>query len=631
MADALGSHGGDGHEIWVDKNGGLGHLLRIVTPEDAFEAQPIWSQAADIRLLFCGRLDNRNDLLRELGPFETEWSRVPDSAVASKAYLRWGADCVNRIIGDYVMAAWQPREQRVVFVRAPLSDRTMYYNLHGETLAFATSPLGLFALPFVSKELDRERLADYVVRAPVEPDRTFYKDIKTVEGGSVTTVDVNGVRTQLLWHPNSLPEIRFKSDDEYMEAFRERFDLSVKTRLRSAFPLAAMMSGGIDSSSVACTAAGELAGSGQRLHVFTQVPREPSDRLENDYYTDETPFVQAIARMYPNMDLHLVPTKTGSVLAGHGAFIAASGAPFRNMGNRPWIEGILHQAHSVGARVVLTGAQGNTAFSWSGKGVLPGMVRRGQFVRAWRHARALEGKKTLRRFLGHGILPLLPGAVWLAVMRRLYPDDVQLAANPTWSAFSPLRRDFEQAQRVRERARDKRVELVPRQGHNSLAERIALLKFGESLGPEICCGLEARSGVEMRDPTADRRLVEFCLSIPEEQFQLNGVPRSLPRRAMADRWPPEVAANTCRGLQNSDWHDVMMRSLPELKDAFDRISTSPLATEILDLGRMRRILDTIEGRKSDSIHTFVDVLQILYLGLGLGQFFEWIEGAGVSN
>jgi asparagine synthase (glutamine-hydrolysing) len=64
-------------------------------------------------------------------------------------------------------------------------------------------------------------------------------------------------------------------------------------------------------------------------------------------------------------------------------------------------------------------------------------------------------------------------------------------------------------------------------------------------------------GVDMRDPSADRRLVEFCLSVPPEQFLAGGVPRSLARRAFADRLPPEVLRERRKGYQAADWFEGM--------------------------------------------------------------------------
>jgi len=632
MAKALVPHGSDGRAIWVGPNAGLGHILRIVTPEDRAERQPVRHPSGHHLLVFCGRLDNRKEMLSQLGDLHGSLMGgspiVPDSAIVSAAFERWGSDCADRLCGDFVFVGWLENEQRIVASRSPLSCRTLFYFWDGVTLAFATAPSGLFALKFIRKDLDRERLADYMVHAPIEHGHSFFRDVRMLEGGTVLTVDKAGSRTKSIWNLEGLAEIRLKNDDEYLEAYLERFDHAVEARLRSAFPLSAMMSGGLDSSSVVCTAAPMLNRDGRRIHAFTQVPRDGfQDPQFKGSYSDETPFVQAIAGKYENVDLRLVRTEVRGVLDDHSRFISAAAAPFRNMGNRVWVEEILRQAQAVGSRAILTGSMGNLAFSWDGDGAIPELIKRGRLVEAWRQSQAFRNRSSVNAFLRRGILPLLPETQWLAVMRRLKPNHPILSRNPFWATISPLRTDFVRSQRVEERARDKGCSLLLRTDRGLRGDQIRLLREHEALGSEIWCGLRSLYGVEERDPMSDRRLVEFCLSIPQGQFQRDGISRHLTRRAMVDRWPEEIVSNPGRGEQDADWREVMMSTRPELQVTLDRLRSSHLAVEILDLERIQMVLAGIADAPPHSTRTFVDAMEIVYLGLGLGQFFEWIEAA----
>jgi len=630
MAEALASHGGDVRSIWKRANAGLGHHLRIVTPEDRAERQPVRHPSGHHLLNFCGRLDNRKDLLNKLGNLHgallDSSSVIPDSAIVAAAFEQWGLECASRLCGDFVFAAWLEREQRIVIFRAPLSCRTLFYFWDGVTLAFSTSPIGLFALRFIRKDLDRERLADYMVHAPIEDGHSFFCDMRILESGTALTVDKSGLRTESFWNPEELPELRLKNDEEYLEGYLELFDQAVEARLRSAFPLSAMMSGGLDSSSVVCTAAPMLEKEERRIYAFTQIPREgfqsPNSKGE---YSDETPFVEAIARKYENVDLRLVSTEIQCLLGGHSRFICAAGAPFRNMANRAWIEEILCQAQAAGSRAILTGSMGNIAFSWDGDGMIPGLIRRGRLVEAWRQAKAFKRTSTLRAFVRRGILPLLPDSLWLSTMRRLTPRDPSISGRPTWAAISPLRTEVVRSLRVDERAHDKGFSLLWRNDLDKRKIQARFLREHERLGSEIWCGLHSLYGVEERDPMSDRRLVEFCLSIPDDQFQRDGISRRLTRCAMAGRWPPEIALNTGRGEQDADWHALLMATRSELQLGLDRLYSSPLANELLDLDRIQRVLSGIADAPPDCTKTFVDAMEILYLGLGLGQFFEWIE------
>jgi asparagine synthase (glutamine-hydrolysing) len=96
----------------------------------------------------------------------------------------------------------------------------------------------------------------------------------------------------------------------------------------------------------------------------------------------------------------------------------------------------------------------------------------------------------------------------------------------------------------------------------------------------------ARWGVSVRDPTADRRVVEYCLSLPFETYVQGGVYRSLGRRAFSDRVPHEVLWNFTRGYQAADWYEGLEKDLPEVSDLIDAIEGTD-ASRALDLEWMR--------------------------------------------
>ena len=104
-------------------------------------------------------------------------------------------------------------------------------------------------------------------------------------------------------------------------------------------------------------------------------------------------------------------------------------------------------------------------------------------------------------------------------------------------------------------------------------------------------GLQAATGVEVRDPTADKRMFEFCFSIPHEQYVAGGLSRSLARRAMKDRLPQSTLARQQRGLQGADWYSIMAESLPELRRELALMRQSPLTAKALDLKTMEDLLD----------------------------------------
>jgi asparagine synthase (glutamine-hydrolysing) len=97
-------------------------------------------------------------------------------------------------------------------------------------------------------------------------------------------------------------------------------------------------------------------------------------------------------------------------------------------------------------------------------------------------------------------------------------------------------------------------------------------------------------GLDKRDPTADVRLIEFCLSLPTEMLLDARRRRPLARAALADRVPAAVLDRPGKGYQASDWHLALTRDLDRLHDLVDRIAADPLAASVIDTEMLRRLL-----------------------------------------
>ena len=132
--------------------------------------------------------------------------------------------------------------------------------------------------------------------------------------------------------------------------------------------------------------------------------------------------------------------------------------------------------------------------------------------------------------------------------------------------------------------------------------------------------LGAGYNLDVRDPTQDSRLVEFCLRLPNDQFRRRGEDRWLIRRAMAGRMPQEVLYNRRKGLQAADLGYRVAEQHEEISAVLDRLEQSSLARECLDLTRMRGVLTELQC-KIDAATT-VQCGTILLHGLGVGLFLE---------
>src|SRR5262249_54305075 len=139
------------------------------------------------------------------------------------------------------------------------------------------------------------------------------------------------------------------------------------------------------------------------------------------------------------------------------------------------------------------------------------------------------------------------------------------------------------------RARANNHDLALRPFKDGFSLRLQLLQLTDP-GNYNKAGLGALQ-IDYRDPTADVRLLEFCLAVPMEQFLRDGTPRALARRALADRLPKQVLEQTRTGLQVADWHEDLTAARDGVVDELDRLEACPAAAATLDLPRLRRLME----------------------------------------
>jgi asparagine synthase (glutamine-hydrolysing) len=133
--------------------------------------------------------------------------------------------------------------------------------------------------------------------------------------------------------------------------------------------------------------------------------------------------------------------------------------------------------------------------------------------------------------------------------------------------------------------------------------------------------------IDARDPTADRRLIEFCLSVPTEQFFRDGVPRALARTALADRVPSEVLNEKRHGLQAIDWHEGLTAARPQVVEEISRLENTPSAAHALDLPRMRRLAENWPARGWHQDDTVNQYRLALLRGISVGHFLRRASGS----
>jgi asparagine synthase (glutamine-hydrolysing) len=548
-------------------------LFRLL-PEDAFDSQPV-APAGGSLLVADLRLDNRRVLGAALGLSPAELSRFADSALLGRALERWGADAVERLAGDFAFAWFDVQAGRLLLARDPLGQRPLFFARRTGFIAFASMPRGLHALPEVERRPDADNVARFLAHLPRTGRESFFAGVDRVEPGHAIVLTLSGISSRRYWQPRR-HSLRLGGFDDYVEAFRGELDRAVSVRLRGTDAVtAAHLSGGWDSNAVAATAA-RLLGPGATLAAFTAIPRLKGAEAEGRF-SDEGPLAAATASLYPNLVHHVLPNPDESPLDRLESDLGLYERPLFNPCNHVWLAGLRSAARESGARVLLSGEIGNWTISAGRTALLADYLREGRPLAAWRAARALVGSggARWRGALASAFGPWIPETLW----RRLQP----LSSDPAALVRPALRPEL-LARMATEQAALPPPRRLDRFEHSLAA--LSAMDFGEHRKAIL-----AGWGLDKRDPTADPRLIEFCLSLPTDMLLDARRRRPLARAALADRVPAAVLDRQGKGYQASDWHVALTRDLERAHDLVDRIGADALAASVIDTGVLKGLLD----------------------------------------
>jgi asparagine synthase (glutamine-hydrolysing) len=595
----------------------LGRRLFRLTPEDSFDRGP---EMRGGRILVAdARLDNRPELASALGISPADSSRLSDAALLMHALDRWDEEAVARLTGYFAFALWDPESERLLLARDFLGHRPLHYHRGDGFFAFASMPKGLHALDSVPVAPNQRMAADFLALMPDNGSETFFEGVEKVIPGHIAVVTRDGIETRRYWHPPAAL-LRLKSGAEYEEALREKVDSAVAAQLRGAGSgVGAHLSGGLDSGTVAATAARLLAPDGGKVTAFTSVPREGYSGGIRNAISDEGPLSAAIASLYPNMDHVLIRSGGRSPFSNLDRSFFLFERPVLNLCNEVWLEAIAEAAKQRGLKVVLGGALGNLSISYDGMQLLPQLLSRGRLLRLGREIGGLIRTGTrIGTIASQTLGPFLPVPLWRMV-QRLRGKPVGLHG---YSAINP---GSVAANGVVARAFERGLDLSYRPRSDPVETRLWAI---DRVDPgNYIKGWLGGWGIDMRDPTADQRLIEFCLSVPAEQFLAGGIPRSLARRAFADRLPAEVVRERRKGYQAADWHEGLTGGVDDLRMEVERFAEIDATTDALDTRRLAGLARKLpDGDWHDDLVTGSYRLALLR-GVSAGHFIRKAAGS----
>lgn len=262
MADRIRHRGPDDGGVWCDPDSGYAVAHRRLSIIDLSPAghQPMLSASGRWVLAYNGEIYNHVELRRRLQSESAApvWRGHSDTETLLAALEAWGVETtLKRCVGMFAFALWN-RVDRVLFLaRDRMGEKPMYYGWQGATFLFGSELKALTAHPTFSAEVDRGALALMLRHSYVPAPHTIYSGIRKLPPGTFLRVshDQQDALPQPYW---SLAEVAESgtsrpftgTDDEAMTLLEERLCAAVRGQMVSDVPLGALLSGGVDSTTV---------------------------------------------------------------------------------------------------------------------------------------------------------------------------------------------------------------------------------------------------------------------------------------------------------------------------------------------------------------------------------------------
>lgn len=584
MVASIAHRGPDGNGTWHDGNVGLCGCLLHTTPESLHEKLPFEDKEAQLVITCDARIDNRDELLDALGLPLAGRKLITDSEVICAAYRKWGEGCADKLLGDFAIAIWDKREQKLICLRDHMGVKPFYYYWDGRFFAFASEIKALFVLLNKRPEISRQRVLDLIVFVYSDQHSTFYHNIFRLERASKLVVSDSGLDVSSYFSFVPGKRVRFRSDEEYAEAFREIFSEAVRCRLRSAFPVGSTLSGGLDSSSITCMARSLLRPTDHVLHTFSAIfPGLTPAELK---LVDERLYMDAVIDQ-GGLQPHFIEADKLNPLDFLRRHDHEEPMPGFNMYIH---EAMYEKACGERVRVFLDGLDGDTTVS-HGYARLYDLGRNLQLSTLFREAKAvarhrnggISSKRILKEFV---LKPRMPVTL-LRLLSKSQHDHFNTAGIDLLSSSGMAPRDWQKRSNVLE---------LP----STIRQSARWKHYAELVSPSLQYVMElidtvvGKMPLECRYPFWDRRLMEFCLAIPPDQKLSGGYTRVVMRRAMQGILPPEVEMRTGKANLSPNFNRHVRRDIEHLMTSY--LSEGSELTQFVDAQKVMDKTALLSGR-----------------------------------
>ena len=491
--------------------------------------QPMTNAERGLWIVFNGEIYNYIELRQELQAKGFTFRTQSDTEVILHSYSAWGTDCVNHLNGMWSFALYDVKDRKLFCARDRFGIKPFYYWWDGTTLHFASEIKALLESNEIPRRANSGMVYDYLAHRIIDhTDQTFFESVYQLRPGYWLQIDQAGLRTHRYYQLSFSPDAGAFDENrcrQLADEFRERFTDSVRIHLRTDVTLGSCLSGGLDSSSIVCTANQLIFGSegvsraliGDRQQTFTATFDDPR-------FSEER-FVRSVINQTQAKPNFIQPSGKG-LFAELSAFVRAHDEPVISTSMyAQW--NVMRLASQNKIKVLLDGQGGDEllgGYQWHlpvFHGQLLKEFRFGDLAHEMASAHEVSGiswsslTKPLAQKLAKSLVPQSILGNLLTVAGYLKNDS---ASTSSYRAAALEKSDFNLQRRLWEEETSLNLQqLLHYEDRNSMA-----------------------FSIEARVPFVEYRLIEFVMNVPAAYKIHDGWSKYLLRRAMDGRLPVEI-------------------------------------------------------------------------------------------
>lgn len=543
MAKCLQHRGPDDKGYWVSNEDGIGlsHTRLAILDLSSAGHQPMLERRTRNVLTFNGEIYNYRDLQPLLETSGDPWTSQSDTEVILRAYARWGKGCLEHFRGMFAFALWDARQRTLFLARDRFGIKPLYYYAKDGLFIFASEVRTLLESELVPRRIDPIALNEYLTYQSVPAPRTLIEGVRALPPGTWLTVNGRGeIEQNSYWSLLDNASVEAEHDTEAHSRRRvgELMRESVAYHMVSDVPVAAFLSGGIDSGIVTAL----MAEAGHTPQTFSVIFTEGA-------YTE--------ARYARQVAAHLQTAHTEILLTEQKLLDQLPGA--LSAMDQPTGDGvnsyvIARAVSSAGVKVALSGLGGDELFA--GYPSFTRLRRADKYLRLWGHAPAAF------RSLAAKTIETLGGAS-IATSKTAS----MLRTNGSTAAVHPLLRQVLSPMQRRALLRPRFLKLAgaaPDPYTNLLTEAFARAPHAGSVSRVSYA--EARTymhdvllrdtdqmsmahALEVRVPLLDHKLAEYVVGLPDALKYPNGTPKRVLVESLGKLLPQEILERPKQGFE----------------------------------------------------------------------------------